>query len=143
MWLRRLQPSIADLNGDNVATPPDVVCEQAHPILAVGDVAAAIDFYTGKLGFWLAFAEGKPPRFAGVNLGRVQIFLEQGTPSPGTCSVYFVVSDADKLYEFHRLNGIDILAEPSDRSYQLRDYTVRDGAGYHLTFGHRLKHQAG
>jgi hypothetical protein len=50
-----------------------------------------------KLGFWLAFAEGKPPTFAGVNLGDVQVFLERGTPSPQGCSLYFVVNDADVI----------------------------------------------
>jgi len=34
---------------------------------------------------------------AGVNLGQVQVFLEQDTPTPEGCSVYFVVGDADEL----------------------------------------------
>ena len=75
------------------ADRPDVDCEMCHPTLAVTDVRAAIEFYTTKLGFWVAFAEADPPTFAGVNLGRVQIFLEHGTPAPEGCSVYFVVSD--------------------------------------------------
>ena len=76
---------------------------------------------------------------AGVNLGNVQIFLEQGTPNPKGCSVYFVVGDADELYEFHRANGVDIVVPPDDRPYGLRDYAVRDLYGYRLTFGHRLR----
>ena len=43
---------------------------------------------------------------AGVNLGNVQMFLEQGAPNPKGCSVYFVVGNADELYEFQRANGI-------------------------------------
>ena len=114
----------------------DVDCEKYHATLAVADVRAAIDFYTTKLGFWLAFAEGDPPSFAGVNLGNVQMFLEQGTPSPQGCSVYFVVSDADKLHRFHQAAGVEIVDPPQDRPYGLRDYTVRDSYGYRLTFGH-------
>lgn len=38
---------------------------------------------------------------AGVNLGHVQMFLEQGAPSPKGCSVYFVIGDADELYDSH------------------------------------------
>jgi catechol-2,3-dioxygenase len=31
-----------------------VECEQHHASLAVRDVAAAVEFYTKKLGFWAA-----------------------------------------------------------------------------------------
>jgi catechol 2,3-dioxygenase-like lactoylglutathione lyase family enzyme len=117
---------------------PDFDCEQLHPALPVSDVLAAAEFYTGKLGFKLAFTWGDPPEMAGVNLGHVQMFLEQGTPSPKGCSVYFVVENADELYEFQRANGVDIVAPPGDRPYALRDYRVRDLYGYELAFGHRL-----
>ena len=66
---------------------PNVDCEQLHAGLPVSDVLAAADFYTNKLGFWLSFTWGNPPTMAGVNLGHVQIFLEQGTPNPTGCSV--------------------------------------------------------
>src|SRR5882724_7353281 len=117
---------------------PDIYCEQHHPSLSVADVGAAVDFYTTKLGFSLGFTWGEPPTIAGVNLGKVQIFLEQGTPSPKGCSVYFVVGNADELYEFHRANGVDVLEPPADRDYGLRDYAVRDLHGYRLSFGHPI-----
>lgn len=117
---------------------PQVDCEQHHPSLMVSDVAAAVEFYTKKLGFHMGFTSGEPPSFAGVQLDRVQIFLELGPPNPQGCAVYFVVGDADELYEFHRASGVEILEAPADRSYSLRDYTVRDPYGYRLTFGHRL-----
>ena len=106
--------------------------------MPVSDVLAAAEFYTKKLGFKQAFTWGDPPTMAGVNLGRVQIFLEQGTPNPKGCSVYFVVGDADELYEFQRANGVEIVEPPGDRPWGLRDYTVRDLHGYHLVFGHHL-----
>src|SRR6266478_5136297 len=119
-------------------TTPQVDCVQLHAGLPVSDVLAAADFYTTKLGFWRSFTWGDPPGMAGVNLGHVQIFLEQGTPNPKGCSVYFVVGDADELYEFQRANGVEIVATPDDRPWGLRDYMVRDLHGYTLTFGHRL-----
>lgn len=118
------------------AAVPDVECEQQHPSLAVTDLVAATEFYTRKLGFKLAFTWGDPPTMAGVNLGRVQLFLEQGTPGPQGCSVYFVVGNADQLFEFQRANGVEILEPPDDRPYGLRDYTIKDLCGYRLTFGH-------
>jgi catechol 2,3-dioxygenase-like lactoylglutathione lyase family enzyme len=117
---------------------PFVECEQTHTGLAVADIPAAVDFYTQKLGFTLAFTWGDPPSFAGVTLGKVQMFLQQGTPDPKGCSVYFLVGDADQLYDFHRANGVDIAQEIGDREYAIRDYVVRDLNGYYLSFGHHL-----
>jgi catechol 2,3-dioxygenase-like lactoylglutathione lyase family enzyme len=117
---------------------PVVDCEQHHAGVAVGDVAAAVDFYVNKLGFKLAFTDGDPVTFAGVNLDRVQIFLQEGAPRPHGSSVYFVVGNADDLHEFHRANGVEIVQPPSDKPYGIRDYAVRDLAGNILLFGHHL-----
>src|SRR3954468_22425560 len=97
------------------SAPPVVECEQIHAGLAVTDVRGAVDFYTQKLGFKLAFLWGDPPTFAGVNLGKVQMFLQKGTPDSQGCSVYFVVGDADRLCEFHRANGVEIAQEIGHR----------------------------
>ena len=95
-----------------ISTPPEVDCEQQHPSLRVTDVLAAVEFYTRKLGFQLGFTWGDPPEIAGVNLGSVQMFLQQGTPSPQGCALYFVVGNADELYEFHRANDVEMLQDP-------------------------------
>jgi catechol 2,3-dioxygenase-like lactoylglutathione lyase family enzyme len=121
-----------------ILVPPKVECEQQHAGFAVSDVAAAVEFYTTKLGFKLGFTSGEPPTFAGVNLGEMQMFLQQGEPRPEGCSVFFLVGDADELHEFHRASGVEIVVPPDDRPYEIRDYTVRDLHGYRLTFGHRL-----
>lgn len=119
---------------------PHVECEQHHVRLWVGDVLAAADHYVSQLGFSRGFSWGDPPRMVGVNLGGVSLHLEQGTPSPAGCSVYFVVGDADALYEFQRASGADVVAAPEDRPYGMRDYRVRDRDGYELEFGHRVHH---
>jgi len=122
-----------------IPAPPFVECDQVHAVLAVKDIPAAIDFYTKKLGFKLGFTwGGDPPTFAGVNLGKVQMLLQKGTPSPQGCGVTFLVGDADQLYAFHRANGVEVTAEIADREYGIRDYGVRDLNGYHLSFGHHL-----
>jgi len=118
---------------------PNVECERHHTIIQVDDINAAIDFYTKKLGFWLAFKWGDPVTMAGVNLGKhAQIFLQLGTSKPDGCEMYFVIGDADELYEFQRANGVEVIWGPGDRNYGLRDYGVRDLYGYKLSFGHRL-----
>jgi catechol 2,3-dioxygenase-like lactoylglutathione lyase family enzyme len=124
-----------------MATPaiPIVECDQIHAGLVVSDISAAVDFYTKKLGFTLAFTwGGDPPTFAGVNLGKVQMFLRKGVPDPKGCFVSFLVGNADQLYEFHRANGVEVTEEIADREYGIRDYGVRDLNGYHLSFGHHL-----
>src|SRR4051794_20473125 len=118
--------------------PPLVECEQLHAGLAVEDIATAVDFYTKKLGFANGFTWGDPPTFAGVNLGGVQMFLRKGTPETTGCEVYFLVGDADELYEFHRAQGVEVAEPIGDRVYGIRDYMVRDLHGYSLCFGHPL-----
>lgn len=118
--------------------PPAVECERHHAGLAVENIPAAIEFYTTKLGFTTGFTWGEPPTFAGVNLGDVQIFLEEGEPSPKDGGVYFVVGNADELYAFHQSQGVEIAAPIADREYGIRDYSVRDLHGHYLTFGHHL-----
>jgi len=117
---------------------PHVDCERHHASLSVTDVVRAVQFYETKLGFRRAFMDGNPPTFAGINLDQVQIFLQKGTPNPSATSVYFVVGDADELYAFHKANGVEIVAAPTDEPYGLRDFYVRDLDGYRLGFGHYI-----
>lgn len=119
-------------------TAPEVECERHHASVCVPDVEEAVRFYTEKLGFRPGFTWGDPPTFAGVNLGEVQQFLERGQPNPDGCALFFVVGDADALHDYHAANGVEILMEPGDREYGLRDYVVRDLAGYRLSFGHYI-----
>jgi len=127
------------MSGMTTSSAPKIECEQHHTGLLMSNLDEAVDFYTKKLGFWLAFKWGEPPTMAGVNLGHhAQIFLEHGEPSPKGCFLYFVINDANAFYDFHRDNGVEIVQPIGDREYGLRDYSVRDLHGYVLTFGHRI-----
>jgi len=119
---------------DNAA--PSVECTRLNPSLRVRDVARALEFYTTRLGFTLGFTWGEPLRMAGVNLGEVQIFLQQGDPGSVPARVYFVVDDADALHAYQAGQGVKVLGVPADQEYELRDYTVVDLDGNELTFGH-------
>jgi catechol 2,3-dioxygenase-like lactoylglutathione lyase family enzyme len=117
---------------------PIVDCQRHHTTAVVADIQSAIDFYTKKLGFSFSFIYGEPPRFAGVMLDEVQIFLLQGTPQPDGFEMVFMVGNADELYEFHKASGVRITEEIGDREYDIRDYGVVDLDGNHLVFGHPL-----
>jgi len=134
-----IDPEISRISWGKAMTnrkAPEVDCDKQHATFVVPDVAAAVAFYTTKLGFRPGFTWGDPPTFAGVNLGSQQMFLEEGTPQPAGCAVSFVVGDADELYEYQRANGVAIVEPPGDRPYGVRDYRVRDLHGYELNFGH-------
>jgi catechol 2,3-dioxygenase-like lactoylglutathione lyase family enzyme len=115
---------------------PPVECTHITPSLRVRDVARAIDFYTSRLGFTLGFTWGEPLRFAGVKLGELQVFLQQGDPGTVPGQVYFAVDDADALHEYQAGRDVQVLRPPADQPYELRDYTVADLDGNELTFGH-------
>jgi len=121
-----------------MTNPPQVDCEEVRPGLPVGDLAEAIDFYTGRLGFRLGFTWGEPPVMAGVNLGDVQVFLNPGRASGDGGNAFFAVGDADELYAFHQANGVEIAEPIADRAYNVRDYMVRDPYGNRLAFGHYI-----
>ena len=120
---------------------PAIDCEKHHTALAVPDIRAAVDFYVSKLGFSESFIYGDPPTFAGVMLGDVQIFIENGTPNPHGDSLYFVIGNADELFAWHQSRGVEVAYPIGDREYDLRDYTVRDLHGNRLTFGQYIYNQ--
>ena len=117
---------------------PIVECEKMHVTLPVGDLQKAIEFYVTKLGFKLGFLWGEPAFFAGIALGKAEIFLKEDTPAPNAGAVVFMVGDADALYEFHRANGVEVVEKIDDRNYGIRDYAVKDLYGYRLVFGHPI-----
>jgi len=117
---------------------PSIECAQLFPILAVKSIADAVDYYTNKLGFKPGFTWGDPPGFAGVNFGDVSIHLSSGMPVGRGNYVYFVVSDAKELHQFHVDKGVEIVEAPADRLYGLYDYRVRDPYGNELGFGHYI-----
>jgi catechol 2,3-dioxygenase-like lactoylglutathione lyase family enzyme len=47
-------------------SPTKVVITSVEPELFVTDIAASCDFFTGKLGFTIAFTYGEPPFYAQV-----------------------------------------------------------------------------
>lgn len=114
---------------------PPVVCDRVHPGLTVSNIDEAIDYYTQKLGFSFDFKWGEPPEMAGVSLGNISMHLFLGTPVADLGKVYFVVENVDALYEFHRSNGVEIFAPPTNKPYELRDYHMHDLYGNILGFG--------
>lgn len=117
-----------------MTTDPPLRCEQVIPTVAVGDLAAALDFYTGKLGFREDWSWGDPPVHAGLHLGDAEIHLSGSEPNPGGSWLYFVVDDVDALYELYRERGVEIVHPPAGQEWDMREMPVRDPVGNEMTF---------
>ncbi|MBO6759126.1 MAG: VOC family protein [Roseibium sp.] len=113
------------------------------PILQVRDVNHSVAFYCDKLGFFSHGTWGDGPDFAIVQNGDVTIALDRAqadgpVPANHYWAAYIYVADADALCARYRSNGVEIVREPEDAFYGLRDFDVRDPDGHILAFGHDL-----
>lgn len=125
------------------------------PELFVPDVGAAIDFYSGKLGFTLYRVDppgepGPSSEFAIVTLGRAVVMFASdhlyvglgGTiesPRGVAIDVRVMVDDADAVYNRCRENGVEVVHEIADRYYGLRDFVISDLNGFRLRFASALR----
>ena len=107
------------------------------PVFAVKDLDEALAYYTGKLGFSIAWRWGDPASRAGVALGDIEIQLEAaglGAP-PGPSVVYCHMTDVDGFYEACRGRGASIAMDLGDRPWGMRDFRVVDPSGNRIGFG--------
>ena len=114
------------------ATPPANVLGGISPILPVSDLRAAIEYYTGSLGFKLNWEHTSD--FASVSRDRCNIFLCQGGQGhPGTW-VYCGVNDAAALETELRAKGAKI-RQPATNFPWAQEMQVEDLDGNVLRFG--------
>jgi uncharacterized glyoxalase superfamily protein PhnB len=115
------------------------------PCLIVEDVVRAHTYYADRLGFRSPRMWGEPPTFCIPEREGLSVMLAQADPGrsvhvnsehEGRFDVYFWVNDADALYEEFRGSGADVVCEPEDQVYGMREFQVRDPDGHVLCFGH-------
>lgn len=117
---------------------------RSMPVLQVADVRQSEGFYRGTLGFVSHGFWGDGPDFCIVQHGRVTIALDRsrdGAPVPINqyWAAYIYVEDADSLCTRFREAGAQIVREPEDMPYGLRDFDIRDPDGHVIAFGHDLE----
>lgn len=119
----------------------------ATPVLLVRDVVKAASYHTDKLGFTADRFWGEPPMFTIARRDGISLMLNQVAASDqfgpngdydGRFSAYVDVSDADALHAEYQANGADIVCEPEDQPYMMREFQVRDLDGHLLGFGHDI-----
>jgi catechol 2,3-dioxygenase-like lactoylglutathione lyase family enzyme len=121
---------------------------RAHaPVLLVRDVVAAHAYWADKLGFRSPRMWGEPPTFCIPQRDGLSVMLNQVGPEDtfrpngdydGRCDAYFWVRDADALCEEFKAAGAEIVCEPDDQPYGMREIVVRDPDGHLMIFGHDI-----
>ena len=70
-----------------------------------------------------------------VNLRRARDLLDREYARP---PVFVRVDDVDRVFESLRAAGVEVLQEPIDEPYGVRDCAVRDPSGNHLRLSQPL-----
>jgi uncharacterized glyoxalase superfamily protein PhnB len=120
------------------------VLHGVQAVLFVADVRKTLDYYRDTLGFHIDFEAGEPLLHARVSSGdrdhasAARIRFETAPSSKAmapSCYLYVHVgSNIDELFQVYRNKGIEIVMEPKNQPWGLREFEIRDCNGYVLTF---------
>lgn len=106
---------------------------QGAPVLHVVDVEATAVYYRDILGFQWDFGDEQYSVVwrdnSAVHLARA----DAGTPAG--IHLFQWVRDVDAYYREIRDRGADVLEEPVDRPYHVRELRLRDPNGIEIVFG--------
>ncbi len=115
----------------------------AEPQLYVRDVVAAVDFYSRKLGFSVAFTYGEPPFYGQVvrdgaclNLRHVDepIIDPVRRDAEQLLAATITMEDAQALFLEYEKAGVDFVQRLRNEPWGARTFIVRDPEGNLLLF---------
>ena len=115
--------------------------KETNPILGTRDILRAIDFYTQRLGFTLAFRDqGEPQNYVVYRRDAVALHMQfQYEHEMGTIRQRFLVEDPDALFaEFERRGLACTAAGPRDTPWGTREFALYDPDRNALTFYRQL-----
>lgn len=105
------------------------------PGFHVRNIREAIDFWTDKLGFDVAFTNGDPPCFAIVKRDEAEVHLGVKPKAAGHCHCHIIVEGLDELYRSCERAGVTIKQPPRVQPWGLRDMIIADPDGNTLEIG--------
>lgn len=108
---------------------------QGAPILHVPEVKATATYYRDVLGFEWDFGDDA---YAVVWRDNSAIHFAKAEKPPTGLQLFQWVRDVDAYYQEIVGRGAAVTAEPTDRPYDLRDFTVRDPNGIDIVFGQSI-----
>ena len=117
----------------------------AVPNIFVRDLARALAYYTGPLGFTTQFTYGEPAFYAHVYRNRTKLALRHvdgqaldHAAGQDLLSAWMEVTGVDALFAEMRAAGATVHQPPRDQPYGVRDFIVADADGNLLAFGEDL-----
>ena len=108
---------------------------QGAPVLHVPDVKTAAAFYRDILGFTWDFGDEE---YSVVWRDNSAIHLARGQRPPHGIHLFQWVRDVDAYFREIKDRGADVLGEPTDRPYRIREFMVRDLNGIEIVFGQEI-----
>ena len=110
------------------------------PVLAVPDVAIAIDWCREAFGFTLRLRIAD--HRAQLNVGDGAIVIRRATDDPSSSalidSIMVRVDDVDSHWARASGRGASVVAPPADQPYGERQYSARDPFGHLRTFSQSI-----
>ncbi|MEO7798783.1 MAG: VOC family protein [Opitutaceae bacterium] len=115
-----------------IGSPSELTAQSVVEVV-VPELEAALDFYR-TLGFTV---ERETPTFVTLRWESTFLFIAQNdnaTTAPRWTNVRIVVADVDAIWERVKHLRLPVGSPIGDRPYGLRDFTVRDPAGFEIRF---------
>ena len=115
--------------------------KMTYPILGTRDINRAIEFYTQRLGFQLAFADSTdPPNYVGFRRDAVELHMQfQFEHEMSAIRLRFVVEDPDALFNEYGQRGVECSADGvRDTPWGTREFALYDLDRNALTFYNHL-----
>ena len=108
---------------------------QGTPALYVPDVKATANYYRDVLGFQWDYGDDD---YAVVWRDNSAIHFVRGDRNPSGVHLFQWVRDVDAYHREIVGRGAEVIEEPTDRPYDIRDFTIRDLNGVSIVFGQDL-----
>jgi uncharacterized glyoxalase superfamily protein PhnB len=118
--------------------------KNVRPIIHVPDVRATVDWYT-QIGFTATATydddEGRLG-FAVLSFGDGQVMFsadgQSSTQRRREVDLYLDVDNIDEIFQTLK-DRVEVVEDPHDTFYGMREFIIRDLNRFWITFGHRLK----
>ena len=115
--------------------------QKVVPMIHVPDVRATVDWYE-SIGFRAVNTYGNETRdglsFAILAFGNGQVFFNQGgetsTKRRREVDLYLYTDDVDAVYSKLK-DRVEVIEEPHNTFYGMREVIIRDLNGFWITFG--------
>jgi catechol 2,3-dioxygenase-like lactoylglutathione lyase family enzyme len=111
--------------------------KETHPIIGTRDILRAIEFYTQRLGFRLAFGDKTdPPNYVGFRRDAVEFHMQfQFEHEMSKIRLRVLVDDPDALFHEYRQRDVECSAEGiRNTPWGTREFALYDLDGNSLTF---------